>query len=365
VLDSIAGVSGQIAELYGDTQRCALAAGLVYVSGDEPGIRRRRHGRGFGYRSLDDTPLTDTAAKERILALAIPPAWRNVWICPDDNGHILAVGEDERGRKQYIYHHRWRALRDLLNFYRLIAFGEHLPQVRAHVDAQLRRRTLDHDRVLSAMVRIIDTCAIRIGNEVYAEENDSFGLSTLTRKHVRVDGDAVMMAFRAKSGKHAELVVHDRQVAKVVEALSRQRRTRLFTVDGVAIDSAQVNELLIRLTGEHITAKDFRTWRGTLTAFAYLDAHLDSDRDHERLVIEAADAAADALGNTRTVARAHYIHPQVLSTFLDGSFADLVNRSRPSAQPGLTGPEERMLAFLSTTLEAETELGVAARASGS
>jgi DNA topoisomerase-1 len=344
-----------VAELYGDTQQCAAVAGLVYITGDEPGISRHRHGRGFGYRGPDNRPLSDRALKERIIALAIPPAWRNVWICPDDSGHIVAVGEDDRGRKQYIYHERWRELRDMLNFYRLISFAEHLPAIRGHVDTQLRRRTLDRDQVLAAMLRIIDATAIRIGNEVYAEENESFGLTTLTRKHVLVSGDTVTMTFRAKSGKQAEIGLTDRPVARVISALAQQRRRRLFTVDGAVIDAADLNALLAELTHEHITAKDFRTWHGTHAAFAHLEQAAEPGAHREAVALHAADAAAEVLGNTRTVARAHYIHPLVLDSYVDGSFQQRLRSSAPRRQRILTGSERRLLAFLRVALESELD----------
>jgi DNA topoisomerase I len=346
-------ISRSIDELYGDAQRCAAAAGLVYVNDAEPGISRRRYGRGFGYRDPSRRPLTDEAVKARILQLAIPPAWKNVWICPDADGHILAVGEDDRGRKQYIYHEKWRALRDLLNFYRLISFAEHLPPVRAHVAGQLRRRTLDQDQVIAAMVRIIDRTAIRVGSEVYAEENDSYGLSTLTKKHVEIEKGTVHFRFPAKSHKHADVTLVDPGVARVLTKLKQHRRRRLFTVGGHTVDAAELNSLLLGLAGEHITAKDFRTWRGTLTAFDYLTAHLGGRADPELVVLGALDAASEVLGNTRAVARAHYVHPHLLSTFREGTFADYLERSAPRRRQLLDGDERALLAFLTVLLEEE------------
>jgi DNA topoisomerase-1 len=346
-------ISASIGELYADTQRCAAVAGLVYISGAEPGIRRRRHGRGFGYRDAENRPLTDEAVKARILNLAIPPAWKNVWICPDEDGHILAVGEDDRGRKQYIYHERWRELRDLLNFYRLITFAEQLPTIREHVERQLRRRTMDRDQVLAAMVRIIDSSAMRIGNEVYAEENDTFGLSTLTKRHVQVERGTIRFRFPAKSHREAALTVHDPAVARVVTKLTQHRRRRVFTVAGRPIESTEVNELLLELSGAHVTAKDFRTWRGTLTAFSYLTEHADTDRDRDQVAIEAVDAAADALGNTRAVARAHYVHPHVLRTFTEDRFREYLKMSIPEPLSYLHAQERSLLAFLGILLERE------------
>jgi DNA topoisomerase I len=352
---SPAQLSKHIARLYGDAEACAAAAGLSYVNDGEPGIRRRRQGRGFGYRDAHNRPVKDTTIKARIVELAIPPAWTNVWICPDDSGHIMAVGEDDRGRKQYIYHERWRALRDLLNFYRLINFGEQLPAIRAHVRTQLRRRTIDRDHVLATMIGIIDLSAIRIGNEVYAEENDSFGLTTLTSKHVSVTGAKVRLTFPAKSGQDADLTLTDHGIARVIGALTQQRRRRLFTVDGSAIDSAEVNARLQELTGEHITAKDFRTWQATHLAFEYLEAYLGSDEDTEHTALAAVDLVAERLGNTRAVARAHYIHPHVLSAFVDGTFETQLRASARHRQRLLAGSERRLLAFLKVALVADLD----------
>jgi DNA topoisomerase I len=188
-----------VAALYEDAERCAQVAGLRYVSVDEPGIRRLRSGKGFTYRN--GSKAVSATARERIKGLVIPPAWHEVWICGHADGHIQAVGIDDRGRKQYLYHTRWREVRDLLNFCRLVGFGEQLPLVRRHVEAQLRRRTIDRDVVLATMLRIVDCCGIRAGSEIYAEENDSFGLSTLSRRHVTVSGRRVTFSFPAKSGR--------------------------------------------------------------------------------------------------------------------------------------------------------------------
>jgi DNA topoisomerase-1 len=320
------------------------------VSASEPGIRRRRCGRGFSYRSADNRAV-DAELRRWIEQLAIPPAWRDVWICSDRDGHLLAVGQDDRGRTQYLYHERWRTLRDLLNFYRLSDVGRHLPAVRADVSAQLRRRTLDSDRVLAAMLRIIDRCGLRIGNEVYAEENDSFGLSTLTRRHVQVHGSTISFDFPAKSGQRTSTELVDPAVARVVSALLDQRGRRVFALHGTALSSDDVNARLAALTDSSVTAKDFRTWRGTLVAFEALRARPADSSDRERDVLAAVDAAADALGNTRAVARAHYVHPQLIDAYLDGTFAADVAAHRPARLPGLTDSERRLLPFLDLLLD--------------
>ena len=345
-----------IDELHADVQRCAELAGLTYICGEESGLTRARRGKGFSYRDPCGKPLTDAEVKARIVQLAIPPAWQKVWICPSADGHILATGEDDRGRKQYIYHPRWRAVRDLLNFYRLILFAQHLSEIRSYTSQQLRRRTLDRDRVLAAMLRIIDLSYIRIGNESYAEDNDSYGLSTLTRRHVKVTGDTVAFDFPAKSGQAADFQVTDRGVARVVTALLESRNRRLFSVEGKPIGSDEVNQQLLELTGEHITAKDFRTWGGTLTAFEYLESRQDSDRPAEREAIKAVDEAAEALGNTRSVARAHYVHPDLLEIYTEHTFADYLARSKPRRLAGLEPAEQRLAGLLTELFDTEFSL---------
>jgi DNA topoisomerase I len=340
-----------IASLYDDPEQCARLANLRYVSTDEPGFTRVRRGRGFTYRDASGVTVADAAIRERIAKLAIPPAWRNVWICSWQDGHLLAVGEDEKGRRQYIYHERWRSIRDQLNFFRLIGFGEGLPTVRADVDNQLRRRTLDHDRVLAAMLRIIDAAGLRVGNEVYAEENDSYGLSTLTKRHVRVVGSTMHFRFPAKSGKTAEVTVRDPGVARVLKLLVAQRGKWLFSVEGARIGSDEINARLAELTGAHLTAKDFRTWHGTTTAFRHLRRHLPAGDDAETHVLAAVDAAAAALGNTRTVCRAHYIHPDVLDGYTSGELERFLDGRRAEGAPRLDEDEQLLLAFLAQTLE--------------
>lgn len=339
-----------IATLYDDPRKCAELAKLRYVSPDEPGMTRLRKGRGFSYRDSTGATIVDLSTRDRITKLAIPPAWRNVWINTDADGHLLAVGKDLKGRRQYIYHERWRSIRDQLNFYRLIGFGNALPTIRADVDQQLRRRTLDSARVLAAMLRIIDVAALRVGNEVYAEENESYGLSTLRRRHVRVHGDTIDFRFPAKSGKTAEVSVTDRGAARVVAELTTKRSKRLFTVGGEPVSSDVINARLAELTGVHLTAKDFRTWNGTKTAFGYLRAHLPADAKPDKQVIAALDVASHVLGNTRTVARAHYVHPGVLDAYTDGELERFVTSTEPAPVAGLEENEQLLLAFLSAEL---------------
>ncbi|MDQ2955494.1 MAG: hypothetical protein M3Y42_00825 [Actinomycetota bacterium] len=244
----------------------------------------------------------------------------------------------------------------MLNFYRLILFANHLSEIRKYTNAQLRRRTLDRDRVLAAMIRIIDESLVRIGNESYAEENDSYGLTTLARKHVKVSGDRISFDFPAKSGKVWDVTMTDRGVARVLSELAAKRSRRLFSLAGKPVDSAEVNRLLFELTGEHITAKDFRTWGGTLTAFRYLEERLDSERPAAKVALAAIDDAAQALGNTRTVARAHYVHPHVLQTYTEHTFEKYLTSSRPRSIAHLEPEECRLAAFLTELFDAEFSL---------
>ena len=318
--------------LLADAERCAEGAGLTYVDCAEPGISRRRCGRGFSYLDARGRAV-GAATRQRIVALAIPPAWRDVWICSDPAGHLLATGHDDRGRTQYLYHDRWREFRDLVNFYRLTEVGRALPRIRADIGEQLRRRTLDRSRAIAAMLRIVDVAGVRIGNETYAEENDSVGVCTLRKRHAQVRGRRVELRFPAKSGRRAEVDIDDAHVAEVVRRLLDEPGQRLFRVDAKVISAGEINDRLAALSSGVMTAKDFRTWRGTLVAFRSLRASHDwtaDDGARERDVIDAVDAAADALGNTRSVARAHYVHPHVLETYLDGTFAQRLAASRPS-----------------------------------
>ncbi|WP_375490360.1 DNA topoisomerase IB [uncultured Jatrophihabitans sp.] len=340
-----------IATLYEDPEECARIAKLRYVSPDEPGMKRLRSGKGFTYRDVEGRTVVDVKVRNRIRKLAIPPAWQNVWICTLEDGHILAVGEDERERRQYIYHERWRSLRDQLNFYRLIGFGDALPTIREDVATQLRRRTLDADRVLAAMIRIIDIAGLRVGNEVYADENDSYGLSTLSRRHVQVHGARMDFRFPAKSGKTAEVSVMDAGAARVIATLAERRSRWLFNVDGARIDADEINAHLAKLSGAHLTAKDFRTWNGTKTAFRYLRNHLPADGSDTH-ILAALDEASDALGNTRSVARAHYVHPEVIDGYTSGELERFVTGKRTRPAKWLEIDERLLLAYLAESLEA-------------
>jgi len=304
----------------------AAAAGLSYANDNEPGIRRVKSGTGFRYRDAEGQVVRDPKVLERIRSLVLPPAWTDVWISPDPNGHIQAVGRDQRGRKQYRYHDAWRQLRDETKFDRLIAFGRALPRLRARVEADLARRGLPREKVLAAVVRLLETTLIRVGNTEYARANKTFGLTTLRDRHAEISATGVRFQFRGKSGKIHETGVRDRRLARIVKACQDLPGQRLFQYqdeDGVrrALESADVNGYLREAMGEDFSAKDFRTWAGTVSAARALLTNPDcaSEAEARRHMATCVKAVAGVLGNTPAVCRKSYIHPQVLEAFAEGA----------------------------------------------
>lgn len=302
----------------------AKEAGLRYVSDTSPGIRRKKAGRGFYYADPRGERITDGATLERIRGLVIPPAWTDVWICPRANGHIQAAGRDAKGRKQYLYHPRWREVRDSSKFERMVAFGEALPGIRARVDRDLKKPGLRRERVLATVVRLLETTLIRVGNDEYARTNDSFGLTTLRNEHVDVEGSELRFQFRGKSGKECLVDVKDRRLAGIVKACQELPDQELFEyrdADGELRDvtSSDVNDYLREITGQDFTAKDFRTWAATVMAFVALrDCEAcETAAQARKNVVAAVKAAARRLNNTPAVCRKSYIHPAVLETYLD------------------------------------------------
>jgi DNA topoisomerase-1 len=313
----------------------AEAAGLTYVTDDSSGITRERRGRSWLYRRPDGTPVTDPDERARIDAIGIPPAWTDVWISPTPEGHLLATGRDSRGRKQYRYHPRWQEVRDATKYHRMGEFGQALPGLRRRVDADLDRPGLPRERVLAAVVRLMDQTLIRIGNEQYARENETFGLTTLRRDHVRIEGpDAFMFEFRAKSGKEQRVRLADPRLATVVHACHELPGNELFGYvddDGRFVDvgSADVNEYLRSAARAIFTAKDFRTWGGSVVAAEVL-VDLGPPRsatDGKRKIVAAIDAAAERLNNTRAVCRKSYVNPRVPESYLDRSLDDAFRRA--------------------------------------
>ena len=306
---------------------------LSYVNDNEPGVLRRRFGKGFSYRWPDGRTVKDKAALARIRKLAIPPAWTDVWICPDPSGHIQATGRDVKGRKQYRYHAEWTALQAETKFARMAAFGRALPTIREQVDIDLAMKGLPREKVLAAVVRLLETTFICVGNDEYAKTNKSFDLTTMHNRHVKVDGSEIRFQFTGKSGVRHKAGLRDRRLARIIRALQDVPGQRLFQyVDEEgelrAIGSTDVNAFLKELTGEQFTAKDFRTWAGTIAAAKALALHPppESTTEAKRMVTLCVKATAGLLGNTPTVCRAAYIHPAVLDAFsenrLPASFAE-------------------------------------------
>lgn len=308
-------------------------AGLRYVSDETPGLTRRRSGKGWSFRDARGAPVKDKAVIARLRALAVPPAWTEVWLCPHANGHIQATGRDAKGRKQYRYHPEWRAARDATKYRHILHFARILPALRARVEQDMAARGLGREKVLATVVHLLDTTLIRVGNEDYAQANGSYGLTTLRDQHVDVRGDAMRFAFRGKSGKEWKLSLRDRRVARVVRACQDLPGQDLFQYRDEAgelqgIDSADVNEYLREATGEDITAKDFRTWAGTVLAAMALSEFeaFDSQAAAKRNIRAAVERAAARLGNTPTICRQCYIHPEVLDGYLQGGLLVQVKR---------------------------------------
>jgi DNA topoisomerase-1 len=302
----------------------ADAAGLAYISDEDPGIRRKRSASGFDYAGPDDEPIEDPQTLERIRKLAIPPAYEDVWISPDPNSHLQATGRDARGRKQYRYHANWRSVRDESKFARMAAFGRALPAIRARVEEDLRRHGLPKAKVVAIVVRLLELTLIRVGNVEYARTNKSFGLTTLRDRHARFHGAEVQFEFKGKSGVRHCTGVRDRRLARLVKACQDIPGQRLFqyldeTGARHPIGSADVNAYLHEIVGEAFTAKDFRTWAGTLAAAKALamQAPPASERESKAAVTLCVKATAGLLGNTPAVCRAAYIHPEVLTAYAE------------------------------------------------
>ena len=338
-----------------DPQDAAESVGLVYTSDSEPGITRRGAGKGFSYRGLDGRPIRDKAVLDRIRALAIPPAYTDVWICPDPDGHIQATGRDARGRKQYRHHPRFREVRDSTKYERMLDFAAALPGLRARVDADMGRRGMPREKVLATVVHLLETTMIRVGNADYARQNKSHGLTTLKGRHVRVQGSEVRFRFKGKSGREWNLGLRDRRVARIVKASQDLPGQRLFQYlddddQRRGVTSGDVNDYLRDISGAPITAKDFRTWAGTvLAALALAECGAaDCDTAARRNIGVAIEQVAARLGNTPTICRKCYVHPAVIDSYLaDELVLDLRQQIADEPdQPGLR-PEERMvLTFL-------------------
>ncbi len=341
-------------EIVSDPVESAQAAGLRYVSDTQPGIRRKRAGKGFVYVGTDGKTIRDAKELSRIRSLAIPPAYTDVWICPSPNGHIQATGRDARGRKQYRYHPKWREVRDETKFGRMLGFSQTLPKIRARLERDLSLPGLPREKVLATVVRLLEFTCIRVGNDEYAKSNRSYGLTTLQDRHVEISGANLRFEFRGKSGKTHKVDLNDRRLARIVERCQDLPGEDLFQYlddDEVrqTIGSGDVNEYIREISGQEFTAKDFRTWAGTLLAVEALTkiGSFSTQRNAKSNVLKAIDEVAEQLNNTRSVCRKYYVHPAVLESYLDGKLLEyLGNGSKQGAKDELAADEAAVVRLL-------------------
>jgi DNA topoisomerase-1 len=344
-----------------EPREAAESAGLRYVSDDRPGFRRRKSGKGFTYAKADGTRISDPDIIKRIKSLVIPPAWTEVWICPFANGHIQATGRDAKNRKQYRYHPAFREVRESTKYERVVGFANALPAIRERVRKDMSKRGLPREKVLATVVHLLETTLIRVGNDDYAKQNKSYGLTTLKNRHVEVDGAEVRFRFVGKSGKQWSLQVTDRRVAKIIKAcqdLPGQELLQYIDEDGKpqSVSSSDTNAYLREITGEDITAKDFRTWAGTVLAALALKElqSFDSAAQAKRHMRAAIERVAARLGNTPTICRKCYIHPEIITSYLDGRLAQEIKLEVESELrddlPGLQPEEVAVLAMLRPAL---------------
>ena len=327
---------------------------LRYVQDDAPGLTRRRAGKGFSYRGPDGDPIRDRVTLAWVRSLAIPPAWREVWISPWRNGHLLATGRDAKGRKQYRYHPSWRAAREEAKFGRMLGFGRALPRIREAVAAELGRPGLGRTKVLATVVRLLETTLIRVGNDEYARTNKSYGLTTLRDRHVKAEGGELRFSFRGKAGKRHVVTLRDRRLARLVRRMQELPGQELFQyVDAddrpQPVGSADVNAFLREISGEDYTAKDFRTWAATvLAAWALSEFEaVDGEAAAKRNVTRAIERVASRLGNTPAICRKSYVHPEIVGAYLDGSLvADLKQEIEQELRQELSGLEAEEVAVL-------------------
>lgn len=338
-----------------DNRLAAAEANLRYVNDGEPGISRVKRGTGFSYVFDDGAVVQDRMTLERISSLAVPPAWTKVWICKSANGHIQAVGRDAKGRKQYRYHAKWREARDGTKYSRMLEFAKVLPAIRSRVSTDLRREGMPREKVLATVVKLLDLTAIRIGNEEYAKQNRSYGLTTLKTKHVDVNGSKVKFRFTGKSGIKNEVAITHKGIAKILKRCQEIPGQELFQyLDGdspVSINSSDVNDYIRDTAGGDFTAKDFRTWAGTVLAACALSEVTDCETVTEKkvAVVNAVDSVAAALGNTLAICRKCYIHPAVVDAFSEGRLVALLGSGRRVA--GLSKEESRLRRLLSVNVK--------------
>jgi DNA topoisomerase I len=339
-----------------DAIESAQSAGLRYVSDTAPGIARKRAGKGFSYVGPDGKRISDKKQLARIRALAIPPAYTDVWICPHPNGHIQATGRDARGRKQYRYHARWREVRDETKFGRMLDFSEVLPAIRTQVERDLSGPGLSRTKVLATVVRLLECTGIRVGNDEYARANRSFGLTTLRSHHVEISGSKLRFQFRGKGGKIHDVALTDRRLARIIthcQAVPGETLFQYVDADNVrqTVDSGDVNQYLRDITSQEFTAKDFRTWAGSILAVGALQelGPVGTEREAKSAILKAIDQVAERLNNTRAVCRKYYVHPAVFQTYQAGTMLEALgngNETAAAAAAAALSAEERALVRL-------------------
>jgi DNA topoisomerase I len=347
-----------------DAVEAAKAASLRYVTDNIPGVSRRKRGTGFEYIDPNGKVIRDPEELQRFKSLAVPPAWREVWICPLRNGHLQATGRDAKGRKQHRYHPRWREVRDENKYGRILAFAKALPLIRQKVESDLRLPGLPRNKVLATVVRLLETSHIRVGNEEYARQNNSYGLATLRNRHVNVSGSTIRFEFRGKSGVEHAVDISDRRLAKIIKRCQDLPGHELFQYlddEGQrrTIDSSDVNEYIRQIAGEEFSAKDFRTWSGTVLAARALQAFevAASDSQSKRNIVQAVEEVAKKLGNTKAVCRKCYIHPAVIQAYTEGSLLSVLKRRVKKAAsdslPKLGTEEAAVLGLLRVQLKGD------------
>lgn len=346
-------------------RKAATRAGLLYVTDGFAGLSRQRSGKGWSYYDVDGVLIGDAATRKRLNALAIPPAWTQVWICPDPDGHIQVTARDARGRKQYRYHPSYREARDQSKFRRMLEFSEILPILRERVERDLRKGDLTRRQLLGTVVRLLDKTLIRVGNDEYARENHSYGLTTMRRKHVQIKGTELRFSFRGKSGVEHSVAVNDPRLARIVQRCQDLPGQEIFQYLDLfgkrrPVTSDDVNAYLREISGCDISAKDFRTWGGTMVAAVELRAigPASSRREADRNIVRALDAVAERLGNTRAVCRKYYVHPVLLEAYYLGltvphpPLPETRNARRQLSQAALRRDELVVLQFLHEAVSA-------------
>ncbi|MBF6611512.1 MAG: DNA topoisomerase IB [Chloroflexi bacterium] len=355
----------ELPEVTVDPIASAKAAGLRYVTDTRPGIKRKRAGKNFSYIGLDGKPIHDPEELARIKSLGIPPAWRDVWICPSPKGHIQATGYDAKGRKQYRYHPHWREVRDETKYGRMVAFGQALPAIRKRLEHDMALPGLPREKVLATVVKLLEATLIRVGNEEYVRTNHSFGLTTMRNRHVNVEGAKLRFKFRGKSGKNHTIGIRDRRLANIIKRQQELPGQELFQYiddnkERHTIDSADVNDYLQEITGQHFTAKDFRTWAGTVLATLALQEFeaVDSQTQAKKNVVQAIERVSERLGNTPAICRKCYVHPGVIASYMDGTLLETLKQRTEdeltTSLADLPAEEAAVLVFLQQRLTRET-----------